>query len=134
MNKQQTTLAIIGAIAVVTVFLFGWPQYKVWQQRKEGQAMLAHAQYAKEVAVAEAKAKKESAALLSEADTLRAHGTARANEIIGKSITKEYLQWFWTESLKENQGREQVIYVPSGQLGVPIMEAGRLGVADTGFR
>lgn len=128
MTPGQTIGTFFGVVllaGLVILGLWGCPQYKVYQQRKEGEAMLAHAQASKEVAVAEAKAKMESAALLSQADTLRAHGTARANQIIGQSLTEPYLQWFWIEQLKENQAENQYIYVPSGPLGMPIMEANR---------
>lgn len=75
-------LFVLVAIALA---MWGCPQYSVYQQRKEGQAALAKAQYSREVSVAEAKAKMESASLLAVADTLRAVGVARSNIIIGSS-------------------------------------------------
>ena len=113
----------IAAIAIL--FLWGCPQYNVYAQRKEGEAALAHAQSSKEVAVAEARAKMESAAYNAQADTIRAHGIARSNEIIGNSLknNQEYLQWLWIDEIKSTQN--QVIYVPSGQMGLPILEANR---------
>jgi hypothetical protein len=66
----------------------------------EGEAILAHAQSSREVAVAETKAKMESASLLAQADTIRAHGVARSNVIIGQSLSEAYLHWYWIEITK----------------------------------
>lgn len=119
-------LAVFVLLSLVIVGMIGCPAYNVYQQRKEGEAQLAHARSSKEVRVMDAKAILESAAMLSSADTLRAHGTARANEIIGSSLTDKYLNWFWIEQLKETQTDKQIIYVPAGPLGMPITEATRL--------
>lgn len=102
-----------------------WPPYNVWQQEKEGEAELAKANYSKQVAVQEAKAKEESAAYLANAEIARAKGVAKANEIIGTSLknNEAYLRWLYIEALKEKQGTE-VIYVPT-EAGLPILEAGK---------
>lgn len=73
-------IAVVGAITVS--LMIGLPQYSVYNQRLQGQALLAHAQASKEVAVAEAKAKMESASFLADAEVARAKGVAKANEII----------------------------------------------------
>lgn len=114
----------IAMIGLVVLGMWGCPQYKVYSERKEGEALLAHSVAAKEVLVNEAKAKMESAAYLSQADTLRAIGIARTNQIIGTSLSDKYLQWLWISNLKEQD--KTVIYVQSGAMGMPIMEAGRL--------
>jgi len=125
-NTSITTLSIVGCALIITLGLWGCPAYKVYSSRKNGEAELAQAQYSREVAVAEARAKKESAALLAEADTIRAHGIAASNMIIGKSLegNPSYLQWLWIDELKQTQN--QIIYIPSGSMGMPIMEANRL--------
>lgn len=121
MNTFRITLAVVTLLGLVVLGFWGCPQYKVYSQRKEGEAMLAHAQSSREVAVAEAKAKMEAAALLAQADTIRAHGIARSNQIIGKSLTPAYLHWFWIDNIDKSQN---VIYVPT-ETNLPIMEAGR---------
>lgn len=121
MNAKTITLAVVLLLGLVVLGFWGCPQYKVYYQRKEGEAMLAHAQSSREVAVAEAKAKMEAAVLLSQADTIRAHGIARSNQIIGKSLTPAYLHWFWIDNIDKSQN---VIYVPT-ETNLPIMEAGR---------
>lgn len=126
MNVSSVVLSIIGVFVVSCLLLWGCPQYKVYSARKDGESLLAHAQASKEVAVAEAKAKMESAALLAQADTIRALGIAASNRIIGKSLENNpaYLQWLWIDELKTTQN--QIIYIPAGQMGMPILEAGRL--------
>lgn len=85
---------------------------------------LADAQSSKEVAVAEAKAKMESASLLAQADTIRAHGVARSNEIIGQSLrnNEAYLHWLWIDNIEKNP--QAVIYVPT-ECNLPILEASK---------
>lgn len=115
---------LLFLIGLVILGMWGCPKYNVYKQRKEGEAMLAHAQSSREVAVAEAKAKMESASLLAQADTIRAHGVARSNVIIGQSLTEAYLHWYWIDNIEKNP--QAVIYVPT-EANIPIMEAGRIG-------
>ena len=118
-------LCVFVLIGLIVLGMWGCPQYNVYSARKEGEAVLAHAQSSREVAVAEAKAKMESAALLAQADTIRAHGIAESNQIIGKSLENNplYLQWLWIDNLKDT--KNQIIYLPNnGEL--PFTEANRL--------
>jgi hypothetical protein len=116
--------AVVFLCILIAVGMWGCPKYNVYSQQMEGAAILAHAQSSREVAVAEAKAKMESAQLLAQADTMRAHGVARSNEIIGKSLKENeaYLKWLWISEMKETQN--QIIYVPT-ETNLPILEAGR---------
>ena len=136
MQEQESSVGmVIGGSALVILCLmvliafgmWGCPQYNVYSQRLEGEAMLAHAQASKEVAVAEAKAKMESADLLGKAEVLRAAGTAQANKIIGDSLkgNEAYLRYLWIRNLEEqSKGGSEVIYVPT-EAGLPILEAGK---------
>lgn len=124
MNTSQISLSVIALLALITLGFWGCPQYNVYRQRKDGEAQLAHATFSREVAVAEAKAKMESASLLAQADTIRAHGIARSNQIIGKSLTPAYLHWFWIDNIDKSNN---VIYVPT-EANLPIMEASRLKI------
>lgn len=112
--------------ALGSIGMWGCPKYNVYSQRMEGEAMLAHAQSSKEVAVAEAKAKMESADLLAQAEVKRAAGVAQANKIIGESLkgNEAYLRYLWIQNL-ETSKEAQVIYVPT-ETGLPILEANRL--------
>ncbi len=114
-------------LVLSTIFLPGcgmYPPYYAWQQEWEGKAELAKADYSKQVAVQEAKAKEEAAQYLANAEIARAKGVAKANEIIGSSLkdNEGYLRWLYIEGLKEKTGTE-IIYVPT-EAGLPILEAG----------
>lgn len=119
-----SVLTIAFLLFLVILMMWGCPRYRVYSQRKEGEAMLAHSVAAKEVMVNEAKAKFEAAAYLTQADTVRAHGIARSNQIIGNSLkeNQDYLKWLWIDKL--DMAQSQVIYVAT-ETNMPIMEAGR---------
>jgi hypothetical protein len=129
------TIAAFGLftlIGLIILAMWGCPKYSVYSARKNGEAQLAHAQSSKEVQVAEAKAKMESATYEAQADTIRAHGIAASNRIIGQSLegNPAYLQWLFIDQLKET--KDQIIYIPSGNMGLPLLEANRLGNLPAG--
>jgi len=107
--------------------MFGLPKYNVYRQRLDGQAQLAHAQSSKEVAVAEAKAKMESAELLAQAEVARAKGVAQANQIIGESLkqNESYLRYLWITEVAGKDIDKIVVYIPT-EANIPILEAGRI--------
>jgi regulator of protease activity HflC (stomatin/prohibitin superfamily) len=124
--NQETKYGIAvaaGVVLLMCVYFFFGPIYSVWSSGKEGQAQLAKASYNRQVAVLEARAKMEAAVLLSEADSLRAIGVAASNRIIAASISEQYLSWKWIDEISHTSN--QIIYVPAGQLGLPILEANR---------
>lgn len=126
MNAILGVFGFIGVVLFGGIVMYGCPRYNVYNQRMEGQAVLAHAQSSREVAVAEAKAKMESAELLAQAEVMRAKGVAQANQIIGASLkgNEDYLRYLWIQNL-EGIKEGQVIYIPT-EAGLPILEAGRL--------
>ena len=113
-----------GIILLISAIIYGYPQYKVWQQRLAGQAELARAEQNRKIAIQEAEAKKESARALAEAEIIRAEGVAKANSIIGESLrgNEGYLRYLWIQTLNDNP--QNVIYVPT-EAGLPILEAGK---------
>lgn len=124
----------LGAIAAVVASLligscmFGYPQYKVYSQRMDGEAELAQAEFSKQVQVKDAQAKKESAQSFADAEVIRAQGVAKANAIIGESLkgNDAYLRYLWINKLADSENKHgQVIYVPT-EAGLPILEANRL--------
>ncbi len=127
-----TVSILVLLLVALAVGLVGCPQYAVYNQRLQGQALLAHAQSAKEVAVAEAKAKMESASLLAEAEVARAKGVAAANKIIGDSLKDNtaYLDYLWIHEVAGQGNNREIIYVPTGQGSVlpQFLEAGRVGI------
>lgn len=125
MSIPKVVTALLALLTVVICLgMYGCPQYNVYKQRKEGEAQLAHATSSKEVAVAEAKAKMESAELLSQAEVIRARGVAQANGIIGESLknNESYLRYLWINQLESNN--PTVIYIPT-EAGLPVLEAGK---------
>lgn len=120
----QTWSVVVAVILFIAALIYGYPQYKVWQQRLAGQAELARAEQNRKIAIQEAEAKKESARALAEAEVIRAEGVAKANSIIGESLrgNESYLRYLWIQTLNDNP--QNVIYVPT-EAGLPILEAGK---------
>lgn len=118
------TVFVLTGIMMVGGCMVGYPQYKVYEQRLEGEAALAKSVAEKQVAVQTALAKKEAAGMLAEAEVIRAQGVAQANKIIGDSLhgNEAYLRYLWIQNLEN--GGNQVIYVPT-EAGLPILEAGK---------
>lgn len=124
-----TSLIVLGTITVILLIggaMAGLPQYGVYQQRKAGEAKLAEAQYSRQVAVAEANAKMESASLLAQAEVARAKGVAQANQIIGESLkgNESYLRYLWITDVAGVGVDKTVVYVPT-EANLPILEATR---------
>ena len=123
---KRISIAVLSTLLIlIVVGMVGCPTYNVYVQKMQGAAMLAHAQSSKEIAVAEAKAKMESATLLAQAEVARAEGVAKANKIIGESLknNEAYLRYLWINDLGQNTGKT-VVYVPT-EGNLPILEATR---------
>jgi regulator of protease activity HflC (stomatin/prohibitin superfamily) len=114
----------IGLVLLIALLL-GWPQYRVYQQRLAGEARLAEAQSSRQVAILEARAKKESSISLAEAEVIRAEGAAKANRILQDSLggPEGYLRYLQIQALEESDAN--MIYVPT-EAGLPVTEARRL--------
>lgn len=115
-------MVIVGSIVLT---LAGCPRYNVYQQEMSGRAKLAEAQSSRQVAILEARAKKESAISLADAEVLRAAGAAKANHILQNSLggPEGYLRYLQIQALQDTNAR--LIYVPT-ESGLPITEAKRL--------
>lgn len=122
---KWSTLFGILILFVIVGCMIGCPVYKVYQQRKAGEAKLREAESSRQIVIQEAKAKYESSNLLAQADTVRAHGVARSNQIIGASLkdNESYLHWLWIDNIEKNP--QATIYIPT-EANLPIFEAGRL--------
>ena len=125
--RQLLPILILGGIVIVLICipLYIFPIYGVWKQGLSGKAELAKADWNRQIAVREAKAKLQSASLLAQAEVERAKGVAKANNIIGQSLNNNeaYLRYLWIENLQNEHN--QVIYVPT-EANLPILEAHRL--------
>jgi len=133
MSDSRTPAITLGAVIGIAVAMVltvgtgmvGCPVYEVWRAQKAGEAELAQADQNRQIAVAQARAKAESAHFEADAEVTRATGVAKANEIIGKSLqgNEVYLRYLWINGLELN--KNAVIYVPT-EANLPILEAGRL--------
>jgi regulator of protease activity HflC (stomatin/prohibitin superfamily) len=130
--KDDNTVLVYGIVVLITLILCTWGYYNfispniyIWQQSMAGQAELAHAEYSRQISICEAHAKKESAKALADAEVIRAEGVARANKIIGESLTgnEGYLRYLWIQGLQTNN--MQVVYIPT-EANLPIMESTRM--------
>jgi regulator of protease activity HflC (stomatin/prohibitin superfamily) len=124
--KKSLIAMILAATAAST--LSGcdmYPPYRIYSQRIDGEAELAKQQYAKQVLVQEAEAKKQAAQAYADAEVIRAQGVAKANKIIGDSLKNndEYLHYLWINNMG-GEKEKTVVYVPT-EANMPIMEAGR---------
>jgi len=132
---DEDNLKAIKGIGLLIILAFIFPLWiynnfidpimNVWQQSKVGEAELARAESNRQIATLEAVAKKESAKSLADAEVIRAEGVAKANKIIGDSLSgnEGYLRYLWIQGLQTNQ--MQVVYVPT-EANLPIMESQRL--------
>jgi regulator of protease activity HflC (stomatin/prohibitin superfamily) len=102
-----------------------WPQYNVYAQRLAGEAALAEAQSSRQVAILEARAKRESAIELAAAEVTRAEGAAKANAILQNSLggPEGYLRYLQIQALEST--KSSLIYVPT-EAGLPVTESSRL--------
>lgn len=124
--KGGSCLLIVCVLLFGSIFLaqWGYASYKVYLMELEGKAKLAEAEYEKKIIVEEARAKKDAAKMLAEAEIEQARGVAEANAIIGKSLenNESYLRYLWIKGLQD--GTSEVIYVPT-EANLPILEANR---------
>ncbi len=130
-NKAQgevfwSLFLAVFALGLIVLFFLVAPIYNVWASEQYGRAELAKAEFSKQVAVQEAKAKFESSTLLANAEIERAKGVAQANKIIGDSLkgNEDYLRYLYINGITENPSNREIIYIPT-EAGIPILEAGK---------
>lgn len=125
---EGALIIVLGLLLFVALggAFVGCPHYNVYTQRLEGEAELAKAESTRRVAIEEAKARLESAKMLSDAEIERAKGVAEANRIIGDSLqgNESYLRYLWIQTLESPNN--STIYVPT-EANLPILEANRRG-------
>ena len=128
METVKSTLSVLSFL-FITAFVFGLvftvPMYFRYQTVQNAKNELSAQQYLKQVAIATAEAHNESAKYEAQAEVTRAEGVAKANKIIGDSLTNNeaYLRYLFVNNLEHTQN--QIIYVPT-EANLPILEAKRL--------
>lgn len=124
LSTSTVVLSIILLLGLIVLGMWGCPQYLVYSQTLEGEAELKKAEQNRQIKIQEAQATRAAAVELAIADTIRAHGIATSNKIIGESLTEAYLHWFWIDNIDKS---DNVIYVPT-EANLPIMEAARFNI------
>jgi regulator of protease activity HflC (stomatin/prohibitin superfamily) len=121
---KGTTIFAFIVVAVISLAMWGCPNYNVWSRQMEGEAELAQATFNRQIKVQEAQAHLQAAKSLADAEIERARGVARANEIIGTSLqnNEAYLRYLYIQGLQDKENN--IIYVPT-EAGLPILEASR---------
>ena len=123
LSKNQTILAIIGAVVVIGSLFFVIPWYNVWQQEMSGKAEFAKAEQNRKIKIEEAKANLEAEKLNAQAEIERAKGAAEAIRIENGSLTPTYIQYLWVRQ-QSNLNDKTVVYIPT-EGNLPILEATR---------
>lgn len=111
--------SLVLFLGISAAVAFGYPQYKVWEQSKAGEAALAKATQDRQIKVQEAEAEQEAASK-----------QAEANRILGESIRQypESMEQKWVEAIEKTSN--QVIYLPT-EASVPITESARMAQKAT---
>lgn len=124
MQRTLVVALVLLLALVVGGSCYGYPKYRVWQKELAGQAQLKEAEWNRQITVAEARATRESATELAEAERIRARGVKDANDIIAAGLggPEGYLRYLWIQTLDDPNN--SVIYVPT-EANLPIMEATR---------
>lgn len=132
-DDLKSVLKVGSSILIIIVSgiggcMAGYPHYTVYQQRLEGEAELAKAEYSKRVQVANSQGRLDAAKLEALAEVERAKGVAQANTVIADSLggPEGYLRWRYITMLDESKDQtgRTVIYIPT-EAGLPLLEAGR---------
>jgi len=117
-------IAVVFGAALIAFAFWFFPVYGVWARRKNGQAELAEAEYAEQVAIQKASARLKSAEMHKKAELVEAEAAAQSIEIIGDALEKKegYMRWQWIQMMEKHRG--DTIYVPT-EANLPILEATR---------
>lgn len=129
LNFKSIALAAVACIVLALGLFIGVPYYNVWQQEMSGRAELAKAEQNRQIKIQEAKANLEAEKLNAQAEVERAKGAAEAIKIENGSLTENYIKYLWVRYQRDNTGKT-IIYVPSGDMGIPVTEAARLQGED----
>lgn len=129
MEEKKTikwaAIAISGLVLLIVALCFAIPAYNVWSSKMSGKAELEKAEQNRNILIKEAQAHLEAEKLNAQAEIERAKGAAEAIRIENGSITDSYIKYLWVRQQK-NLNDKTVVYIPTGDFGIPIIEANRL--------
>ena len=120
MQTSIISWALVGTFILaflVTAGMWGCPQYNVYEQRLNGEAILSKAESTRRALVVQAQAEKDAAVL--RADAIKIVGQAAKD--FPEYRQQEFIGAF--ASALENGKVNQIIYVPT-EANIPIIEAG----------
>jgi len=123
LKTKHIVMISIGFLALILLFMFGGPVYRVWQQEMRGRAQFAEAEQNRRIKIEEAKANLEAEKLNAQAEVERAKGAAEAIKIEDGTLTDRYIQYLWVRN-QNNLNDKTVIYIPT-ETNLPVLEAGR---------
>lgn len=116
---------MIVGLAIIIGLFFAVPAYNVWSQEMAGKAEFAKAEQNRKIKIEEAKANLEAEKLNAQAEVERAKGAAEAIKIENGSLTDNYIKYLWVRQ-QNNLSDKTVVYIPTGDFGIPVTEAGRV--------
>lgn len=125
MSVKGIIFSVIAFIAVIIGSMIGIPTYNVWSSRMEGKAEFEKAEQNRRIKIEEAKANLEAEKLNAQAEVERAKGAAEAIRIENGSLTDNYIKYLWVRQ-QNNLNDKTVVYIPTGDFGIPTTEALRL--------
>lgn len=129
----ETPAFILGIVVALGIAVTGvggvyyaWKHVQVWGAEQSGRAVLAEAEFSRQVRVEEAQARADAAALEGQAELTRAEFAARANRELAEGLggPEAYLRYLYIRMLEESSDTGQIIYIPT-EGAMPILEAGR---------
>ncbi len=121
MKPSQIIAAVLSLIFIVVLFMWGLPQYQVWQQEMSGKAEFAKAEQNRRIKIEEAKANLEAEKLNAEAEVERAKGASAAIAIEQGALTETYIKYLWVRQ-QNALNDKTVVYIPT-EAGLPVLEA-----------
>jgi len=121
----EITGFLLVLVAILVIWLWGFPIYRVWYAHQKGLADLARAQNEQQIQVAQANGRLMAAEANKKAAIVEAEAVAKQVEVIGTNLQKHdlYLRWQWIKMMEDREG--ETIYVPT-EANLPILEATRL--------
>lgn len=121
--KKTIGIAIILIFGLISLTMWGCPQYGVWRAKLSGKAEFVKAEQNRKIKIEEAKANLEAEKLNAQAEIERAKGAAEAIRIENGAISPTYIQYLWVRQ-QQNLNDKTVIYIPT-ETNLPVLEAGR---------
>lgn len=121
--KKTIGFAIILIFGLISLTMWGCPQYGVWRAELSGKAEFVKAEQNRKIKIEEAKANLEAEKLNAQAEIERAKGAAEAIRIENGAISPTYIQYLWVRQ-QQNLNDKTVIYIPT-ETNLPVLEAGR---------